>query len=279
MPKGGGAPRQPLSQRRPKAAIGRKPVPATSARGTRGAPPPTSKVGARKGKTTTSTSPTPTKSRTRAFSGDALAAQARVVWDQLTALYPDAHCELDYRSPWELLVATILSAQCTDKRVNMVTPELFRRWPTPADLAAAPPSAVEDVIRSTGFFRAKARSLNGAAVAVSERHAGELPRTIAELITLPGVGRKTANVVLGNAFGINEGVVVDTHVGRLALRLGLTRETDPVKVEQDLMRAFPAEHWTLLSHRLIWHGRRVCDARKPRCGDCPLRTHCPSALV
>ena len=277
MPKGGGAPRQPLSQRRPKVALGRKPAPAT-VRG-RGAPPPTSKIGAKKGGSATTTSPTRTKSRTRPLSGDALAAHARRLWDELTALYPDAHCELDYRSPWELLVATILSAQCTDKRVNMVTPELFRRWPTPADLAAAPPSAVEEVIRTTGFFRSKARSLNGAAVAISERHAGELPRTIAELVPLPGVGRKTANVVLGNAFGINEGVVVDTHVGRLALRLGLTSETDPVKVEQDLMRAFPAEHWAMLSHLLIWHGRRVCDARKPRCGDCTLRTHCPSALV
>ncbi|MBK8248018.1 MAG: endonuclease III [Gemmatimonadetes bacterium] len=279
MPKGGGAPRQPLSQRRPKVATGRKPLATTPARGARGAPPPNSKIGPKKPGTTTSPSPTQTKPRIAQRSGDALIDHARWLWDALTALYPDAHCELDYRSPWELLAATILSAQCTDKRVNMVTPELFRRWPTPADLASAPPADVEDVIRTTGFFRAKARSLGGAAVAISERHAGELPRTIAELVKLPGVGRKTANVVLGNAFGINEGVVVDTHVGRLALRLGLTSETDPVKVEQDLMRAFPAEHWALLSHLLIWHGRRVCDARRPKCGECTLRTHCPSALV
>lgn len=278
MPKGGGTPRQPLSQRRPGKAASQKKRVAAPAR-VRGAPPPTSKIATKRSATATPASPKTTKTRIRPLTGAALDEHARILWDRLTALYPDAHCELDYRSPWELLVATILSAQCTDKRVNMVTPELFRRWPGPADLAAAPLPEVEDVIRSTGFFRAKARSLNGAATAVAERHGGTLPRTIAELVTLPGVGRKTANVVLGNAFAINEGVVVDTHVGRLATRLGLTSETDPVKVEQDLMRAFPRDHWALLSHLLIWHGRRVCDARKPRCGDCTLRDRCPSALV
>ncbi len=217
--------------------------------------------------------------RPRVLRGEALIAQAREVWKQLTALYPDAHCELDYSSPWQLLVATILSAQCTDKRVNMVTPELFRRWPAPADLAVAPTAELEDVIRTTGFFRAKARSLLGAANAIVSRHGGAVPRVMADLVALPGVGRKTANVVLGNAFHIDEGVVVDTHVGRLAVRLGLTNEGDPVKVEQALMAVFPRDQWTLLSHLLIWHGRRLCDARRPRCGDCPLRPACPSAIA
>ena len=278
MPKGGGTPRQPLSRRRPgKAASQKKRVAALPK--TRGGPPPTSKIATKRSATASPASRKTAKTRIRPLTGAALDQHARLLWDRLTTLYPDAHCELDYRSPWELLVATILSAQCTDKRVNMVTPELFRRWPGPADLAAARLPDVEDVIRSTGFFRAKARSLNGAATAITERHAGSLPRTIAELVTLPGVGRKTANVVLGNAFAINEGVVVDTHVGRLATRLGLTSETDPVKVEQDLMRAFPRDQWALLSHLLIWHGRRVCDARKPGCGDCTLRHRCPSTLV
>lgn len=194
-------------------------------------------------------------------------------------LYPDAHCELDFQSPWQLLVATILSAQCTDKRVNMVTPVLFARWPAPEALARAPLQEIEDVIRSTGFFRAKARSLSGAANAIAERHGGKVPPQMADLVVLPGVGRKTGNVVLGNAFDINEGVVVDTHVGRLALRLGLTKESDPVKVEQELMRVFPRERWTLLSHLLIWHGRRVCEARRPRCHECTLRALCPSAQL
>ncbi len=207
----------------------------------------------------------------------ALKAHAHEVWKGLSALYPDAHCELDYQSPWQLLVATILSAQTTDKRVNMVTPELFRRWPTPADLARAPLEEIEEVIRSTGFFRAKARSISGTANALAE--SGTVPSRMEELVVLPGVGRKTANVVLGNAFDINEGVVVDTHVGRLAIRLGLTTESDPVRVEQALMAVFSREQWTLLSHLLIWHGRRVCDARKPRCGECTLRALCPSALT
>jgi endonuclease-3 len=176
-------------------------------------------------------------------------------------------------------VATILSAQCTDKRVNMVTPVLFARYPGPRLLATATPDDLEGIIRSTGFFRAKTKALLGVANALVDRHRGLVPSTMEELVVLPGVGRKTANVVLGNAFSINEGVVVDTHVGRLAVRLGLTSEVDPVKVERSLMALFPAERWTLLSHLLIWHGRRVCEARKPRCGECTLNAICPSSLV
>jgi endonuclease-3 len=203
---------------------------------------------------------------------------ADAIYQQLLALYPDAHCELDFASPYQLLAATILSAQCTDKRVNMTTPALFAAYPGPRELAAARPEDVEEIIRSTGFFRAKARSLIGMASALVDRHGGAVPAEMDALVQLPGVGRKTANVVLGNAFDINVGVVVDTHVGRLAVRLGLTRETDPIKVEQALMKLFPSDRWTMLSHLLIWHGRRLCDARKPRCGDCPLAPSCPSAL-
>jgi endonuclease-3 len=208
-----------------------------------------------------------------------LRAYAGAVWTLLADLYPDAHCELDFRSPWELLVATILSAQCTDRRVNMVTPVLFARYPGPAELAVASSDDVEEIIRSTGFFRAKTRALIGVAQALVERHGARVPSQMSELVVLPGVGRKTANVVLGNAFSVNEGVVVDTHVGRLAVRLGLTSETDPVKIEQVLMTLFPRDRWTLLSHLLIWHGRRVCDARRPRCGECTLHEICPSSLV
>jgi endonuclease-3 len=207
----------------------------------------------------------------------ALKKQARTIERLLRKEYPDAHCELDYRSPLELAVATILSAQCTDKRVNMVTPALFSRYPTAAALAAADSSEVEELIKSTGFFRNKARSIVGMAQTVVAKHGGELPRTMDELFALPGIGRKTANVILGNAFGINAGVVVDTHVARLSKRLGLTRETDPVKIELALMPLFPKTSWALLSHLLIWHGRRVCDAKKPRCADCVLRRICPSA--
>jgi endonuclease-3 len=196
--------------------------------------------------------------------------------DALRAAYPVAECALVHRSPFELLAATILSAQCTDARVNMVTPELFRRWPVPDALARAPQSAVEGVVRSTGFFRNKAKSLRGMAAALRDRHGGEVPRTMEELTALPGVARKTANVVLGTAFGIAEGVVVDTHVGRIARRLGLTREDDPVKVERDLQEALPRGEWTMFSHRLIHHGRRVCTARAPRCGACPIADLCPS---
>lgn len=176
-------------------------------------------------------------------------------------------------------MATVLSAQCTDQRVNMVTPTLFARFPGAAALAAAPVGDVETIIKSTGFFRNKAKSITGLARAVIERHGGTLPDTMESLVALPGIGRKTANVVLGNAFGKNEGVVVDTHVGRLARRLGLTRQADPVKVERALMALFPRASWTMLAHLLIWHGRRTCNARKPKCGECVLSDLCPSAVI
>lgn len=195
----------------------------------------------------------------------------------LGTLYPDATCELDFKTPFQLVAATILSAQCTDQRVNMVTPEVFRRWPTPRALADASQAAVEKVIKSTGFFRNKAKSLRGMAATLVERFGGVVPRTMDEMLELPGVARKTANVVLGTAYGIASGVVVDTHVMRLTRRLGLTRETDPKKIERDLIALLPEEEWVGFAHRLIWHGRRVCDARKPRCADCPLP--CPSRLA
>jgi len=206
-----------------------------------------------------------------------LKKQARDIERLLRKEYPDAKCELDYRNAFELAAATILSAQCTDKRVNMVTPALFKRFPDAFALAAADRSAVEEIIKSTGFFRNKAKSLIGMAKAVVEKHGGEIPRSMEELFALPGIGRKTANVVLGNAFDMNEGVVVDTHVARLSRLLGLTRQTDPVKIELDLMQLFPRESWALLSHLFIWHGRRVCVARKPRCAECVLNRICPSA--
>jgi endonuclease-3 len=195
----------------------------------------------------------------------------------LPRIYPDAHCELDFKNPLELLVATILSAQCTDVRVNMVTKVLFKRCKSAADYADIPQEELEEIVRSTGFYRNKAKSLRGMGAALVERHAGKVPSTMEELSSIPGAGRKTANVVLGNAFGINEGVVVDTHVGRLSQRLGLTTNSDPVKVEQDLMKLIPLEQWTLFSHWLIWHGRRRCKARNPDCKACELRSLCPSA--
>ena len=200
-----------------------------------------------------------------------------LLYDRLLALYPDAHCELDFATPFQLAVATILSAQCTDKRVNMVTPVLFARYPTVDSLARARQEDVEEIIKSTGFFRNKAKSIIAMAGAIADAYAGEVPSVMDSLVTLPGIGRKTANVILGNAFDRNEGVVVDTHVGRLATRLGLTRQTDPVKVERELMTLFPRHQWTMLAHLLIFHGRRVCDARKPRCGECTLADVCPSA--
>ncbi|MES2124462.1 MAG: endonuclease III [Gemmatimonadota bacterium] len=210
-------------------------------------------------------------------SAAARAKRALEILERLRAEYPDAHCELNYTSPFELLAATILSAQCTDVRVNLVTPELFRRWPDAFALAAASQDDVEDVIRSTGFFRNKARSLIGMARALVASHDGIVPRTMEELRPLPGVGRKTANVVLGNAYQLQEGVTVDTHVLRLSRLLRLTRESDPEKVERDLMRLIPREDWALISHLLIWHGRRVCIANRPRCDDCTLRSLCSSA--
>ncbi|HEX3901906.1 MAG TPA: endonuclease III [Polyangia bacterium] len=204
-------------------------------------------------------------------------ARVRSIVDGLEELYPDVDCELDRETPFQLVCATILSAQCTDERVNKVTPELFRRYPTAEAMARAPLPALEKIIRSTGFFRQKAKSLKGTAAGLLARFGGELPRTIAELTTLPGVARKTANVVLGTAFGIAEGIVVDTHIQRLAMRLGLTRATDPKGIEQDLMKVLPQESWIRMGHQLIWHGRRVCFARKPNCGECTLAPFCPSA--
>jgi endonuclease-3 len=215
--------------------------------------------------------------RIRGFRGDALNAHALEIQRRLSAMYPVAHCELDHRDPLQLAVATILSAQCTDKRVNIVTPAVFARYPDARALAAADRGELEEIVRTTGFFRNKAKSIIGMAKALLERHGGQVPRTMAELVALPGIGRKTANVILGNAFGINDGIVVDTHVARLSARFGLTRQTDPVKIELALMPLFPRESWAMLSHLLIWHGRRVCDARRPRCAECGLRDICPSA--
>jgi endonuclease-3 len=206
-------------------------------------------------------------------------AYAATVYERLIAHYPDAHCALDFANPFQLIVATILSAQCTDKRVNMVTPALFARYPTPSALAAAKQEDVEEIIKSTGFFRSKAKSLIGMATAVSERYDDRVPSDMDSLVELPGVGRKTANVVLGNAYATNEGVVVDTHVSRVTQRLGLTKQTDPVKIEQDLIKLFPRESWTMLSHLFIEHGRRICEARRPKCEICFLNDLCPSSLV
>jgi len=206
-------------------------------------------------------------------------ANAPIIYDRLAAAYPDAHCALDFTTPFQLLIATILSAQCTDKRVNLVTPALFKRYPTPAALAGAKQEELEEIIKSTGFFRNKAKSLIGMATAVDSAHDGVIPDSLDVLVKLPGVGRKTANVILGNAYDKNEGVVVDTHVGRLSQRLGLTKETDPVKIEQDLMQLFPRDHWTMLSHLLIEHGRQICDAKRPKCEACVLNDICPSSLV
>lgn len=223
-----------------------------------------------------------TKAATRRLSGarKAPAAQrAPEIFARLHRAYPDARCALDFRNPYQLLVATILSAQCTDKRVNMVTPTLFATYPDAETLAAASSEALEEMIRSTGFFRNKAKSLLGMANAVVERHGGRIPSTMEELVKLPGVGRKTANVILGNAFERDEGVVVDTHVSRVSHRLGLTKHTDPVKIEQDLMPLFPRQQWTLLAHLLIEHGRQICVARKPKCPECVLNDLCPSSSV
>ena len=200
---------------------------------------------------------------------------ARRVEEALAAAYPDAACELDFRDPYELLAATILSAQCTDARVNQVTPALFARYPDATALAGADQAGLETIIRSTGFYRNKAKALIGMARAVVERHGGEIPPAMECLTSLPGVGRKTANVVLGTAFGLAAGVVVDTHVARLSRRLGLSRHDDPADIERDLMALFPAASWIALGHRLILHGRRVCDARTPACERCSFETICP----
>ncbi len=205
--------------------------------------------------------------------------RTRKIIASLKQTYPDAHCELNFSSPLQLLIATILSAQCTDKRVNLVTAELFKMFRSARDFAEAPLAAIEAAVQSTGFFRNKAKNIKACCTTLVENHQGEVPRTMEQLHALAGVGRKTANVVLGNAFGINVGVVVDTHVTRLANRLGLTRERDAVKIEQALMKLVPQTDWTLFSHWLIWHGRRRCAARKPDCQHCELLALCPRAGV
>lgn len=205
--------------------------------------------------------------------------RAEAVYELLAAEYPDAQCELHFQSAFQLAVATILSAQTTDVRVNMVTPELFGRFPDAEALANADQEEVEEVIRTTGFFRNKAKNIIGFARGLMAEHDGHVPRTMAELSALPGVGRKTANVILGNAFGVSEGVVVDTHVKRLSTLLRLSSRETPEKIERDLMELFPRERWTMLSHLLIWHGRRVCEARNPRCEACVVSHLCPSSRV
>jgi len=207
----------------------------------------------------------------------ATAARAREIVAGLKRAYPDAHCELNYSSPLELLVATVLSAQCTDRQVNIVTAELFKKYRSAADFAQASPEQLEQDVRRIGLFRNKAKSIRACCQKLLERHGGEVPRSMEALTALAGVGRKTANVVLGNAFGINVGVVVDTHVARLSQRLGLTRATTPETIERDLMKLVPQADWALLSHLLIWHGRRRCSARKPDCAACEVSGLCPSA--
>jgi endonuclease-3 len=212
----------------------------------------------------------------RLKSGDLAPDRVAAILKALDEAYPEAECALTHRSPWELLVATILSAQCTDVRVNMVTPELFRRFPTPAAMAKATLPELEELIRTTGFFRNKAKSIQGAARKIVAEFGGQVPQTLAELITIPGAARKTANVVLGVCFGKAEGVVVDTHVFRIARRLGLAKGETAEKVEQELMRILPQDRWIAFSHQLIHHGRQVCDARKPKCDRCNLEQLCHS---
>jgi endonuclease III len=283
-------PRQPLSQRRPKtaanAAKSRAVAKSLTSRKSTGKIPSKTKVRSKTGASTNIARPgaLPVSdghkpSRARAALLPPVGERAPRVYDRLAEEYPDAKCALDFRDPYELLVATILSAQCTDKRVNMVTPALFARYPDANALAAAKPEELEPMIKSTGFFRNKTKSLLGMSAAVSERHGGRIPSTMEELVQLPGVGRKTANVILGNAFHRDEGVVVDTHVTRLSYRLGFTRHDDPVKIEEDLIALFPRERWTMLAHLLIEHGRRVCDARKPKCESCAVCALCPSSKV
>jgi endonuclease III len=204
-----------------------------------------------------------------------LVRRARQINRILADTYPDAHCELDFQNAYQLLVATVLSAQTTDARVNLTTPALFAKYPTPEDLAAADPEDVEAMLKPTGFFRAKTKSVLGLSAAIRDSFGGKVPSRLDDLVTLPGVGRKTANVVLGNAFGV-PGITVDTHFARLARRFGWTSQDDPVKIEQEVGELFPKSEWTMLSHRLIWHGRRICHARKPACGACPVAALCPS---
>jgi endonuclease-3 len=215
----------------------------------------------------------PAKKPKSASPSDALA-----LYTLIRERHADAHCELDHRNPFELIVATVLSAQSTDVMVNKITPELFRRWPSPKELASAEPAEVEKALSKIGMFRQKTKNIVGLSRLLLEKHGGQVPRTLAELVKLPGVGRKTANVVLGVAFGMPEGVVVDTHVQRISQRLALTAHTEPVDIEQDLMKLFDRTLWDPLSHTLIFHGRRICTARKPACAGCPVQEKCPSAF-
>lgn len=201
---------------------------------------------------------------------------ASTIFKLLSKEFPDAHCELNFKTPYELLVATVLSAQCTDVRVNLVTPALFKKYPDAKSLAKATSSSLQNLIHSTGFYVNKSKNLLGAAKLIVKEHGGEIPSTMEELIKLPGVGRKTANVILGNAYGISEGIVVDTHVKRIATRLGLTQSTTPEKIEDDLCKIFPKKEWFMISHLMVFLGRRICIARKPKCPECPLAKICPS---
>ncbi|HEY0463459.1 MAG TPA: endonuclease III [Polyangiaceae bacterium] len=216
------------------------------------------------------------RSAKKAATNSALVA---TTYQKLRERHSDAHCELDHENPFQLILATVLSAQSTDVMVNKITPELFERWPTPQALAKAEPTEVERVLSKIGMFRQKTKNVIGLSKRLIEEHQGEVPRTLAELVELPGVGRKTANVVLGVAFGTPEGVVVDTHVQRISQRLGWTKHTEPQEIEQDLMALFPRSDWDMLSHTLIFHGRRVCSARKPACSACPVTAECPSAFA
>jgi endonuclease-3 len=217
--------------------------------------------------------------RSRPAEGSDTKAQAARAVRRLKADYPAATCALENETPFQLLVATILSAQCTDERVNMVTPDLFRRWPTAFEMARAPAKSLESVIQSTGFFRNKAKNIKAASKALVENYHGQVPRDMEQLVALPGVGRKTANVVLGTAYGLATGVVVDTHVTRVSRRLGLTQHTDPVKIEQDLMQVVPKSEWVDFAHRMIHHGRQICTARKPKCPQCSMNKFCPKIGV
>jgi len=267
-------PRQPLSQSRPKPVVTKKLLPSPKPKLVRGSSlAKTSRATSRREK------PTKRAPRMLASRRAPAAVRAPEIFDRLHCAYPDAKCALDFTSPYQLLVATILSAQCTDKRVNMVTPALFHRYATPEALSAADREELEEMIKSTGFFRNKSRSLIGMATAITEKHGGLVPNEMEQLVELPGVGRKTANVILGNAFDRNEGVVVDTHVSRVSQRLALTANTDPIKIERDLIRLFPRDQWTLLAHLLIEHGRQICVARTPKCEQCILSDLCPSSRV
>ena len=253
----------------------RAPIPRQPSRAGRHDKAKTVRVATKPLKTTPVRTPKPPKQR----SGDNPLARERIekILQVLDQMYPNVKCALDHNSAWQLLVATILSAQCTDARVNMVTPIIFKKYPTPADFAALKPEELEPDIRSTGFFRNKSKSIVGAAKKIVTDFGGEVPHTMAELLTIPGAARKTANVVLGSWFGIADGVVVDTHVHRISRRLELTKNAEPVKIEQDLMKVIPRERWIDFAHQIIHHGRALCIARKPKCADCPLENLCHAA--